>query len=184
MRIIDLDAENKETVRQTAALLVAAFKEQGSFAWPHMKSALKEVRESFNKDRISRIAIEEDEVAGWIGGIREYRGNTWELHPLAVRPDLQKKGIGRALVADLEDRVRERGGVAITLGTDDVNNLTTVSGIDLYPDVLDHLAKIKNLKDHPYQFYQKQGYTVTGIIPDANGFGKPDIIMSKRVREK
>jgi hypothetical protein len=25
------------------------------------------------------------------------------------------------------------------------------------------------------------GYVITGVVPDANGRGKPDIIMSKRV---
>jgi hypothetical protein len=26
------------------------------------------------------------------------------------------------------------------------------------------------------------GYVITGIVPDANGRGKPDILMAKRVR--
>ncbi|MEE8414539.1 MAG: GNAT family N-acetyltransferase, partial [Dehalococcoidales bacterium] len=156
MRILDLEVGNKEAVRQTAALLVAAFRDQWAFAWPDMKSALQEVRESFKKDRISRVAVDDNgDVLGWIGGIREYRGNVWELHPLAVAPDYQGRGIGRALVTDLEDRVRECGGHTIMLGTDDVNDMTTVSGIDLYPNVLEHLVNIKNLKGHPYQFYQK-----------------------------
>ena len=32
-----------------------------------------------------------------------------------------------------------------------------------------------------YEFYQKIGFSFVGVIPDANGFGKPDIIMAKRV---
>ena len=80
-----------------------------------------------------------------------------------------------------EERVRERKGYTISLGADDENNMTSVSGIDLYPDVLGHLSNIRNIKGHPYEFYQKMGYTIVGILPDANGPGKPDIYMAKRV---
>jgi aminoglycoside 6'-N-acetyltransferase I len=47
--------------------------------------------------------------------------------------------------------------------------------------VFKHVAKIKNLNQHPYKFYQKLGFVIVGVIPDANGPGKPDIIMAKRV---
>ena len=43
------------------------------------------------------------------------------------------------------------------------------------------LAGIRNLRRHPYEFYQKLGYVIIGAIPDANGFGKPDILMAKRI---
>jgi aminoglycoside 6'-N-acetyltransferase I len=120
-------------------------------------------------------------VLGWVGAMPHYDGRAWELHPLVVRPDHQGQGIGSALVADLEARVRERGGITLFLGTDDEHDLTTVSGVDLYPDVLDHLARIRNLNRHPYEFYQKQGFAIVGVIPDANGPGKPDILMAKRI---
>jgi aminoglycoside 6'-N-acetyltransferase I len=34
---------------------------------------------------------------------------------------------------------------------------------------------------HPFFFYRKLGFEPAGLIPDANGFGKPDILMSKRI---
>jgi hypothetical protein len=34
---------------------------------------------------------------------------------------------------------------------------------------------------HPFLFYRKLGYVVTGVMPDANGRGRPDIFMSKRL---
>jgi aminoglycoside 6'-N-acetyltransferase I len=88
------------------------------------------------------------------------------------------------LIADLEAQVRARGGTTIYLGSDDEDNMTSLSGIDLYPNVWEHIARIRNLKGHPYEFYQKQGYVITGVIPDANGPGKPDILMAKFVGKK
>jgi len=182
MRIVDLVSTNESAIQQVAELLVEGFATNWPDAWPDMESALEEVRESLGTDRISRIAVDEDgTVLGWIGGISQYRGRVWELHPLVVRVSQQGKGIGRALVADLEARVKERGGLTITLGTDDVNYQTSLSGIDLFPNVWEYVGRIRNLKQHPYEFYQKQGFVIMGVMPDANGLGKPDILMAKSV---
>ena len=118
---------------------------------------------------------------GWIGGISQYDGSVWELHPLVVRSEYRRKGIGRTLVADLEERVRERSGITLWVGTDDEDNMTTLASVELYPNVFEHITKIKNLRGHPYGFYQKLGFVIVGVMPDANGLGKPDIFMAKRV---
>ncbi|HKP52811.1 MAG TPA: GNAT family N-acetyltransferase [Chloroflexia bacterium] len=181
MQIVDLKPGDEQRIRQVAAILVEGFKEHWPDAWPDMESALEEVRESFEAERISRVAIDDGTVLGWIGGIIDYDGNVWELHPLVVISNHQGKGIGSALVADLEDRVRERGGITVRLGSDDEDNMTTLSGVDLYQNLWEQIANIRNLKRHPYEFYQKLGYVIVGVMPDANGPGKPDIIMAKRV---
>ena len=31
------------------------------------------------------------------------------------------------------------------------------------------------------EFYLRVGFHIVGVIPDANGFGKPDILMAKRI---
>lgn len=110
-----------------------------------------------------------------------YQGHVWELHPLVVRPDRQRQGIGRALVADLERLARERGVDTIFIGTDDEDSRRNLFGVDLYPDVLSWAARIEDVGGHPFAFYRKCGFAVVGLIPDANGFGKPDILMAKRV---
>jgi aminoglycoside 6'-N-acetyltransferase I len=182
MRVDDLRPNDEPAIQQVAALLVAGFRDFAPDAWPNLDAALEEVRESFDLERISRVARDERGVTvGWIGGIRQYDGNVWELHPLVVRPDRQGRGIGRALVTDLEERVRERGGLTLWLGTDDEQGGTTLAGADLYPDPLAHLAAIGNLRRHPYEFYRKLGFAIVGVMPDANGPGKPDIFMAKRV---
>jgi aminoglycoside 6'-N-acetyltransferase I len=181
MKIIDLNPEDEEIIQQVANILVLAFKAHWPEAWPDSESSLQEVRESFSENRVSRVALDEKGRAlGWIGGIPEYDGHAWELHPLAVHPQYQGQGIGRALVTDLEKIVQQRGGTTIYLGTDDEDQMTSLSDTDLYPNVFEHISRIKNLRDHPYSFYQKLGFVIVGVIPDANGPGKPDIIMAKR----
>ena len=49
------------------------------------------------------------------------------------------------------------------------------------PDVLKRLSRLAPTKGHPYTFYQKAGFTVVGVVPDADGFGKHDILMAKKV---
>lgn len=60
--------------------------------------------------------------------------------------------------------------------------MTSLAGVDLYDDVPRHLAGLHDLgRQHPFLFYRKLGYVVTGVMPDANGRGRPDIFMSKRL---
>jgi aminoglycoside 6'-N-acetyltransferase I len=182
MKIIDLQPNDEVIIRQVATLLVEGFKEYWPDAWPDLEAALQEVHESFETDRISRIAVDADgTILGWIGGIRQYDGNVWELHPLVVKVGYQRQGVGRALVTDLEKQVRQRSGLTLWLGTDDEADMTTLAGVNLYPNVWEHIAQIKNLRGHPYEFYQKLGFVIVGVMPDANGPGKPDIYMAKPV---
>ncbi len=182
MQILDLHTKNEVAIRQAAAVMMAGFKEHSPGYVPDLDTALGEVHKALLPGRICRIALDgPDGVVGWIGGRSGYDGLVWELHPLVVDPAHQSKGIGRALVLDLENLVRARGGLTIRLGTDDEDDSTSLGGVDLYPDVLGRLAGIRNLRRHPYEFYQKMGYVIVGAIPDANGFGKPDILMAKRI---
>jgi aminoglycoside 6'-N-acetyltransferase I len=182
MKIITLSVDHDSLIQQSAQLLVAAFLEHWPDAWPTLEEALKELQEMLERERICRVAIDEDRnVLGIIGGIPGYDGNVWELHPLAVQPSLLGQGIGRALVEDFEVQVRSRGGLTITLGSDDEDNMTSLSNVDLYENLWEKVRDIRNLKNHPFEFYQKMGYVITGVVPDANGRGKPDILMAKKV---
>jgi aminoglycoside 6'-N-acetyltransferase I len=182
MKIVDLDPQAPEMVLQMAELLVSGFREHWPEAWPDLGSALAEVRDFFAPERLCRVACDSGgAVLGWVGGLPEYDGRVWELHPLVVREDQRGHGLGRALVQDLEARVRERGGLTVMLGTDDEDAMTSLAGVDLYPRPWEHIARVRNLRGHPYEFYQKLGYAIVGVVPDANGLGKPDILMAKRV---
>ena len=183
MNIISLQPDNERNTQQAAQLLLDAFREHWPEAWPTLEEGLQELQEMLQPERICRVAIDEHgNLLGIIGGISQYDGHVWELHPLAVQPNMQGKGIGRALVEDFEEQVRLKGGLTITLGSDDDDNMTSLSGVDLYENLWDKVKNIRNLKDHPFGFYQKMGYVITGVVIDANGIGKPDILMSKSVK--
>lgn len=182
MKVINITLDNPDLINQAAHLLVIGFRQTAPDAWPDMPSALQEVNELLQEEaNILRIALNEAGTAvGWIGGLPEYDYG-WELHPLVVHPDYQGQGIGRLLVQDLEKLVSGRGALTLYLGTDDVANMTSLSQADLFQNPFDHIANIQNHSRHPYEFYQKLGFTIVGILPDVNGRGKPDIWMAKRI---
>ncbi|MBL8090086.1 MAG: GNAT family N-acetyltransferase [Anaerolineales bacterium] len=182
MKIISLTKKDKDLIHQSAQLLVDAFREHWPEAWQTFEDGLQEIHEIMEEDHILRVAVDDDnKLLGIIGGLSQYDGNVWELHPLAIQPNLQKQGIGRKLVEDFEEQVRQKNGITILLGTDDENNMTSLSNVDLYENLFEKITNIKNIKGHPFEFYQKMGYTIIGVIPDANGIGKPDILMAKQV---
>jgi GNAT superfamily N-acetyltransferase len=146
-----------------------------------LKEALQEVGEALKTGKICLAAYSDSgEMLGWIGGQHNY-ARVWELHPLAIRPNYQRRSIGRSLVFALEERIAEAGGLTIFLGTDDEFGGTNLFGRELYPDVLAEASRLESVADHPFVFYQKLGFVITGLVPDANGIGKPDILMCKRV---
>lgn len=183
MQIADLLPDDRPAIEQAAQALIAGFREHWPTAWPDLAAARAEVHEALEPGKVCRVAREADgRVQGWIGG-QHFYARVWELHPLVVLPSAQGRGIGRALVADLEEQVRQRGGLTLMLGSDDEDAMTSLSGVELYPDVWTHVSAIRDLRGHPFGFYQKCGFAIVGVVPDANGRGKPDILMAKRVAD-
>ena len=175
--IVDLDPAKPELLEQAAALLLDRMPE----GWPTLELAREHVREMLDPARIARAFVRGRQLLGWVGGLERYTDHVWELHPLVVRADHERRGVGRALVLDLEQRVRELGIHTMFVGSDDETGLTSLADVDLYPDVVAHLARLRDLAGHPFGFYQRLGYSVIGVMPDANGFGKPDIYLAKRL---
>ena len=181
MQIIDATKDEKLN-RQMVEILKDGFSDTGTGVWQTINECIETLNDSLKETKISRIAIDDSEqVLAWTIGEEVYTGHTWELELLVVRRNSKLKGIGRTMLKDFEEQVRPRKGTVVFLGSDDENNRTSLGGIDLYPNPMEHAANIKNLSSHPYEFYQKCGYKITGVIPDANGFGKPDIWMTKRI---
>ncbi len=181
MQLIDIRTASDAQLSEAARILVEALAHVPS-AWKTHEAAMDEVATFFIDDeRRALIACEGAFVLGWIGRIAAY-SHCWELHPLVVDPPAQGRGIGTALVHALEQEAALSGVLTITLGSDDDFGGTTIYGRDLGPDPLAPLATLAPIgRGHPFTFYRRLGYAVCGVIPDADGPGRHDILMAKRI---
>jgi aminoglycoside 6'-N-acetyltransferase I len=178
--IEDLNAADDARIEGAARLLHAAFSPLG--VWTTMAEARQEVVESISPDRVSRVALDNDgAVVGWIGAIREYDGLVWQLHPIVVDETRRRHGIGRALVLDLETILTRRGALTLWAGSDDLSEETSLGGIDLYSALPRAFDAVSSWGRHPLPFYRRLGFHVIGVMPDANGPGRPDIFLGKRL---
>jgi aminoglycoside 6'-N-acetyltransferase I len=181
--IHDLSADTSAWREQAARLLFESFQGR-SASWPDLPAARLEVETSLQPGWISRVWVEGEAVAGWIGAQPQYEGKVWELHPLVVSARHRGRGIGAGLVRDLEAAVAARGALTLWVGADDENFETSLGGVDLYDDLPARLRAVESARAHPYGFYRSLGFRVVGVMPDANGRGKPDIFLAKRVGVK
>jgi aminoglycoside 6'-N-acetyltransferase I len=182
-RVLPLDPADTAAIERAAALLVESFREHHPRAWPDLEAAREELRECLDPEKVILGAFDGDgALMGWIGGQPQYYGDAWELHPMVVDAPFRRRGIGRMLVRELERWLRERGVLVLYLGTDDENGQTSLGGTEIFPGVLDRLRELRNLGGHPFEVYQRLGFELIGIIPHANGFGRPDIYMGKSLR--
>lgn len=175
MEIIFLDKKNDTMVRELAELLAEAF--------PHCYGdcTMEDMGEYLEEERIAFAAVEDGHLVGFVGAMPQY-DHAWELHPLAVRKGFKNRGIGTKLVRALEQECAARGVLTVYLGADDEFGATSLGGTDLFENTYEKIQNVKNYKGHPFEFYQKLGYRIVGVIPDANGEGKPDIFMARRIR--
>jgi aminoglycoside 6'-N-acetyltransferase I len=180
MTIVDLAMPPEAIREQAATMLVEQFDQPGG--WKTRAAAREEVARVM-AEGFARAALDGEDLLGWVGGLPEYDGRVWELHPIVVRRERRRRGVGRALVAAFEAEAASRGALTATLGTDDDAGITSLAGVDLYSNVPHHIAELRDLgRGHPFLFYRNMGYVVTGVMPDANGPGRPDIYMSKPLR--
>lgn len=172
MKIVTLHKEDTQLIDSAVDLLQEAFSD-------HWDCGREDVLELLEGEKVCLAAVENGMVLGLIGAMPQYGQTGWELHPLAVRQEARGKKIGTRLIQCLEEELRTRGGLTIYLGSDDEDGKTTLAETDLFQDTYRKIEEIQNLKHHAYEFYQKMGYKIVGVIPDANGLGKPDIWLAK-----
>lgn len=178
--IEDLAATDTTRIDGAASLLHAAFSPLG--VWTTMAEARDEVVVSISAEKISRVAIGTDgAVLGWIGAMPEYDGLVWQLHPIVVDEAHRRHGIGRALIQDLESILIARGGLTLWAGSDDLAGETSLGGVDLYPALPEAFNHVTSWGRHPLPFYRRLGFHIIGVMPDANGPGRPDLFLGKKI---
>jgi aminoglycoside 6'-N-acetyltransferase I len=179
LRIVDFAALDTDQLAQAARILRQALPSPTAFKGPGEAEA-EVVKMRGRTERFGFAALEAETVVGWIGAIRGY-SHSLELHPLVIDPLRQRQGHGRALLEALVARARDEGFLAIHLGADDDFGGTSIFGQQAFPDVVGKIGEIIADEHHPLDFYRRCGFEVVGLIPDANGPGKPDILMAMRI---
>jgi aminoglycoside 6'-N-acetyltransferase I len=170
----DRHAEAARILRVALAHLPSAYNAPGE---AEAEVALR----AADSDWLGHAALEDERLVGWIGAIRTY-SHGWEIHPLVVAPDRQRRGVGSALMAALEARARREGVLTLFLGSDDDHGGTNLFGRDLWPGVVSHIAATEaTARGHALTFYRRHGYEIVGLLPDVNGAGRPDIMLAKRL---
>ena len=120
---------------------------------------------------------------GWGGAFRS-EATAWEIHPLLVDPAHHGRGAGGRLVAELEAVAARAGALVMELSTSDALGATTLAGRDLYADPLGALSRLDVREPgtrHAVLFWRAVGYSVVGVLPDAEGEGVPSIRFAKRL---
>lgn len=180
MEIVDMKTLGEEQLKQAGLILTTEL----PLGWENLDAAMEEINDRLFKEEGNTFlaAVEKGAVLGFVGILPIYRGKCFELHPLAVRGDRQRRGIGAALVTAIEKEAAKQGGFTLWLGADDERTPgeTSFADVDLYEDLPRKIAEFKP-GGHQAAFYLKMGFTVVGVMPDANGRGKPDIFMAKKL---
>ncbi|MDR0292683.1 MAG: GNAT family N-acetyltransferase [Oscillospiraceae bacterium] len=180
MKIVNMKTLDREQLTQAAQMLT----DELPLGWPALADAEAEVNERWRDeaDALFLAAVDGGAVVGWCGILPHYDGRVFELHPLVVRRDRQREGIGTILVNEIAKAARDRGALTFWLGADDEKpgGETSLANADLYDNLPDRIREFAP-GTHQSAFYMKLGFKVIGVMPDANGTGKPDIFLAKRL---
>ena len=148
---------------QIIALVNLAFRATGPSASWNVEAGIIEgqrindslLREDLAKNPAAQLLIHRDEANGTLLGtvlLDPGKEGIWYLGLLSVRPDLQKRQLGRTLLAAAENFAQERGAHRIRM-------------------------TVLNVRNTLIAWYERRGYTLTGETQpfpyDNERFGRP-----------
>lgn len=181
MNIVPIDPTNATLLDKLARLTYDSARSHNPAWLPTLQDATETLQDALAPGTLCRVLMDGDVPIGWIAARPQGHG-VWELHPLLIAPAQQRRGHGRALVAEIERLALAEGARTMILSTADAVRATTLGGIDLFVNPLAALADI-DVTDakagHAYQFWVKVGYSLVGVLPDAEGPGIPSIQCAK-----
>lgn len=182
MHIVDLTAADDALIQQTARIAYEASQSISTSWLSNLDDASEEVAESLDHDGISCILLDQKQVVAWISAQPQFNGRVVEIHPLIVATTHQRQGLGRRMVNHVGTWAREQGALTLWLSTSDETDATSLSGCDLYANPASAIAQFHQTAPHPCGFWQKLGFRIVGVLPDAEGPGKPSIMLAKPLR--
>ncbi|MCR3905700.1 MAG: GNAT family N-acetyltransferase [Tenericutes bacterium] len=178
MEFHDLRDLSKKQLYQCALLL----HQEIPTGWKNIEEAQNEITEQLESDGYFYALIDQGQLFGWGGILPHYSGHVYEIHPMVIDKKHQNKGFGGLLIKHLEDKAKFLGGLTIYAASDDEfdDRKSSLRDTDGYDNIYDKMKHF-DPKGHPARFYIKYGYQLIGIMPDANGRGKHDLILSKKL---
>ncbi|MBE9137019.1 GNAT family N-acetyltransferase [Nodosilinea sp. LEGE 07088] len=183
-RTVDLTPRDAELIQQTAKVAYEASKSISKIWLPTVEAAIEEVHESLEREGISQVLLDGHRVAAWIGASPQFSGRVVEIHPLIVARGYHGKGLGRWMVNQVEAWARQQGALTLWIGTSDETHATSLSGVNLYENTGPVIASFHQVAPHPCGFWLRLGFHIVGVLPDAEGIGKPSIMMAKPLQQK
>jgi aminoglycoside 6'-N-acetyltransferase I len=179
MAILDLDPDDAALRENLAVIAYEAASINAPLWLPTLAAAREEVDDATATGQVARVLFDDAGVPiGWASCARQY-DSVWELHPMIVAPAHHRRGHGTVLARDIERQAAIRGASVLILSTSDATHATSLSDTDLYADPIGALGSLTFKKDHPVRFWQKIGYSVVGVVPDAEGPGIPSISLAR-----
>lgn len=152
----------RDLLARDRAPLERILRGSGFFTSDEVEVALELIDTGIAKRDTYRFVVAEvrDEAAGYACfGHTPCTDAVYDLYWIAVREDLRKMGLGRALLAAAEERIREAGGRMLLVET-----------------------ASKPLYAPTRAFYERTGYHVAARVPDFYREGDDKVIYAKRLR--
>lgn len=156
----------RPTTAEDTAALVALAESTGLFAPGEADALLRSTLDELHAGRLGDghfaslwQAAPGAPPRGWVYFASSPRqGAVWDLWWIGVDPSHQGRGVGRELLAYVEERVRDGGGRLLLIET----------------SALPALARTRD-------FYQRAGYHHCGVIPDYYGDGDGKVTFARRL---
>lgn len=179
MRIVPYAALGAAQRERLADLSLAAALAHSPEWMRDLDEALEVIAEHTTGDGVARVLVDGDRPLAWIAA-HPLWGRAWELEPLLVAIPEQGRGHGRRLVREIEALAAAAGALTMLVGTSDVRGETSLAGVDLYVDTHARLGAAE-VGRHAAAFWLRVGYRIVGVVPDAEGPGKPSITLARRL---